>query len=106
MTDPNPDTQKLLEDLRALVEDAERVMAAATGATAAAGSERLGEIRSRAEESLHAVRSRLQALEGNVAARAREATREAEGYVRDNPWTAVGVAAGIGLLLGVLIARR
>jgi ElaB/YqjD/DUF883 family membrane-anchored ribosome-binding protein len=31
---------------------------------------------------------------------------EAEEYVRGNPWQAIGIAAGIGLVLGVLMSRR
>ena len=27
-------------------------------------------------------------------------------YVHENPWRAVGIAAGVGLLLGLLIGRR
>ena len=31
---------------------------------------------------------------------------DANEFVRDNPWQAVGIAAGIGLVLGLLISRR
>jgi ElaB/YqjD/DUF883 family membrane-anchored ribosome-binding protein len=31
---------------------------------------------------------------------------DADQYVRSNPWQAVAVAAGVGLLLGVLVSRR
>jgi len=37
---------------------------------------------------------------------AREMADATEEYVRDNPWQSVGVAAGVGLLIGLLIARR
>ena len=32
--------------------------------------------------------------------------RDASRYVRDNPWQSIGIAAGVGLLLGLLIGRR
>ena len=38
--------------------------------------------------------------------KARVLTRQVDGYVRDNPWTIIGVAAGIGLLLGLLMRRK
>jgi len=38
--------------------------------------------------------------------KARNAAKDAERYVRDNPWQSVGLAAGIGLIIGVLISRR
>ena len=41
-----------------------------------------------------------------VAADDKEAARDADGYVREHPWQAVGIAAGVGLLLGILISRR
>ncbi|EBH8237750.1 DUF883 family protein, partial [Salmonella enterica subsp. enterica serovar Agona str. SL483] len=27
-------------------------------------------------------------------------------YVRENPWTGVGIGAAVGLVLGVLLTRR
>jgi ElaB/YqjD/DUF883 family membrane-anchored ribosome-binding protein len=38
--------------------------------------------------------------------RARAAMRATDEYVHDNPWQALGVAAGVGFLLGYLIGRR
>jgi len=35
-----------------------------------------------------------------------EAVKATETYVRENPWQSVGIAAGIGLVLGLLISRR
>lgn len=34
------------------------------------------------------------------------AAKAADDYVRANPWAAVGLAAALGLLLGILVARR
>jgi ElaB/YqjD/DUF883 family membrane-anchored ribosome-binding protein len=38
--------------------------------------------------------------------RAREVAQAADEYVRENPWQSVGIAAGIGLVVGMLLARR
>ena len=62
--------------------------------------------RARAAESLRQARERLQSLEGEMLVRARDAARETDRYVRDNPWQSLGIAASVGLLLGLLIARR
>jgi ElaB/YqjD/DUF883 family membrane-anchored ribosome-binding protein len=44
---------------------------------------------------------------GHLAAQqTREAAKAADDYVRENPWTAVGIAAGVGILIGVLINRK
>ena len=45
-------------------------------------------------------------LEAEALKHARVLAGEADEYVRGNPWQAVGIAAGIGLLLGVLMMRR
>ena len=55
---------------------------------------------------LHPGKEQQQAGEQEVLTRAKEAARDADGYVREHPWQAVGIAAGVGLLLGILISRR
>jgi len=96
------DADKLMEEMRAVVEHAEALLHATAG-QAGAG---IGDARARAEDSLKAARARLASIEDDISVRAREAAQQADRYVHDNPWTAIGVAAGVGLLLGVLIARR
>ncbi|HEX9182287.1 MAG TPA: DUF883 family protein [Burkholderiales bacterium] len=95
-------TEKLMRDLRAVVVDAEELLKA----TAAQTGERVDKVRAKAEESLRTARNRLQEMGDNAQAQAREAAREVEQQVRENPWTAVGIAAGVGLVLGILIGRR
>jgi ElaB/YqjD/DUF883 family membrane-anchored ribosome-binding protein len=60
----------------------------------------------RATESLRQARDRLQSMEQELVAQARDAARETDRYVRQNPWQSIGIAAGVGLLIGVLIGRR
>jgi ElaB/YqjD/DUF883 family membrane-anchored ribosome-binding protein len=45
-------------------------------------------------------------MEQELVAQARDAARETDRYVRQNPWQSIGIAAGVGLLIGVLIGRR
>jgi ElaB/YqjD/DUF883 family membrane-anchored ribosome-binding protein len=45
-------------------------------------------------------------LEGAMADKAKAVARATDDYVHDNPWKAVGIAAGIGLFAGLLIGRR
>jgi ElaB/YqjD/DUF883 family membrane-anchored ribosome-binding protein len=40
-----------------------------------------------------------------ITDKSKEAAQATEAYVRENPWNAVGIAAGIGLILGLLIRR-
>ncbi|MEZ5458187.1 MAG: DUF883 family protein [Steroidobacteraceae bacterium] len=95
-------TDRLLDDLRQVVEDTEALLRA----TAGQAGERAQEARSRAEDSLKAARARLEGLEQEVVTRARDAAHEADRYVHANPWQSIGVAAGVAFLLGLLVSRR
>lgn len=95
-------SEKLLHDLQTVVEDAEALLQA----TAAQTGERIEGIRSRATESLKQARSRLHEVEDEALEQVREVAASTDEYVQANPWQAVGVAAGVGLLIGLLISRR
>ena len=58
------------------------------------------------EAALDSARARLKAMQGSAAEMGEEAVKATETYVRDNPWQAIGIAAGVGLVLGLLISRR
>ena len=90
--------EQLLDDLTAVVRDAEGLLKA----TASQTGEKVAEVRARAEESVRQAKARLAGFEEQ----AREAAGEADKLVRANPWQAVGVAAAVGLVLGLLISRR
>jgi ElaB/YqjD/DUF883 family membrane-anchored ribosome-binding protein len=93
---------KLVEDLHAVIRDAESLLKA----TAAQTGEKLQEARARAEETVRQAKDRLADIEEDALQRARALADDAEVFVREKPWHAVGIAAGIGLVLGILISRR
>jgi ElaB/YqjD/DUF883 family membrane-anchored ribosome-binding protein len=95
-------TDKLMQDLRTVVEDAEALLKA----TAGQAGEKMDQARARAEESLRRAKMRLQDAGLEVEARARAAAQAADDYVHDKPWQSIGMAAGIGFLIGYLIGRR
>jgi ElaB/YqjD/DUF883 family membrane-anchored ribosome-binding protein len=95
-------TDQLVSDLKAVMTDAEALLKATSTQT----GDRIQEVRARAEQSLREARVRLGEVEEQALRRAREMADATEEYVRDNPWRSVGVAAGVGLLLGLLISRR
>ena len=101
MTEP-VSADKLLEDLQLLVRDAEALLKA----TATQTGERIEEVRARTEESLRATKERLAQMEDETLERAREVATAADEYVRENAWQSVGIAAGVGLLIGLLLRRR
>jgi ElaB/YqjD/DUF883 family membrane-anchored ribosome-binding protein len=93
---------QLLDDLTAVIRDAENLLRA----TAAQTGEKVDEMRARAEESLRMAKERLSGIEEETLKHARVLAGEADEYVRGNPWQAVGIAAGVGLVLGLLMSRR
>jgi ElaB/YqjD/DUF883 family membrane-anchored ribosome-binding protein len=95
-------TDKLLDDLRRVVEDTEALLAA----TAGQAGERARDARTRAEDSLRQARDRLKGLEKEVVGRARDAARDTDRYVHENPWQSIGIAAGVAFVLGLLLSRR
>jgi ElaB/YqjD/DUF883 family membrane-anchored ribosome-binding protein len=95
-------TDKLMHDLRLVVEDAEDLIKA----TASQGGEKVSAARAKAEESIRAARARLVESGEQLAARAQAAVQATDKYARENTWTAVGTGAGLGFLVGYLIARR
>jgi ElaB/YqjD/DUF883 family membrane-anchored ribosome-binding protein len=88
-------TEKLLADLRIVVGDAEELLKATAGQAGA----KVDEARARAQESLRAARARLE--QAGAAG-----VHEIDAQLRANPWAGVGIAAGVGLVIGVLLARR
>ncbi len=90
--------EKLAEELRALVSEAEALLRNSTETVSAAGAAG----REQAEATIADLRKRLTSLERQVKARA----REVDDYVHDNPWQAVAMAGGVALLLGLIMGRR
>lgn len=95
-------TDKLVQDLRTLVADAEELVKA----TAAETGERIKAARVRLEGNLRVARARLSDAEQMLIEKSRVAAAATDRFAHDNPWTVAGIAAGLGLLLGLLIARR
>ena len=93
---------KLMTDLRTVIADAEEVLKV-TADQASAGA---SELRVRMQERMHQAKIRLQDLQDSAVARARAAGHAADDYVHDHPWKAIGAAAGLGMIIGLLIGRR
>ena len=64
------------------------------------------ETRARFDDTLRTAKSDLRKLEDSFIARSRDAAESANVYVRDNPWKSVGLGAALGVVVGLLIARK
>ena len=101
-TNADVTTDQLLADLKTIMNDAEALLRATSSQT----GEKIQEVRARAEQSLRQAKERLSSIEDEALRRAREVADATDEYVRENPWQSVGIAAGVGLLVGLLLARR
>jgi len=95
-------TEKLKKELRAVVADVEELLKI----TANQAGEKIGEIRSKAAESLKSAKARLAQEEAVLKIKASSAAKTTDEYVRANPWKAVGIGALAGFILGILTTRR
>lgn len=94
--------EKLVADLKVVVADTEELLRA----TAGQAGEKVAEIRGRLQEHLANAKASLAEAQAVVIDRAKQVGRATDDYVHDNPWRSVGVAAGIGFIVGLLIGRR
>ncbi|TAM39599.1 MAG: DUF883 domain-containing protein [Burkholderiaceae bacterium] len=100
LTGANKD--KLIDDVRVVISDAEELLRV----TAGQASEGAAALRGRIEAGLKKTRVDLARLQDAAVVKAKAAGRVTDDFVNDNPWKSVGVAAGIGLVVGLLIGRR
>ncbi len=91
---------KLVEDVKILSKDVQDLLKA----TASVVGERAAEARTKVEASLKVAQEKLDSARETAKARSREAALATHEYVQENPWNAVGVAAGVGLLIGLVLA--
>ena len=94
--------EKLVSDMKVVVSDAEEILRA----TAGVAGEKVGDLRERIIDRLRDAKVRIADAEEMLVDRTKAAARATDDYVNDNPWRAVGIAAGVGLLLGIIIGRR
>ena len=90
--------EQLVKDLKAVVRDAEELVKA----TAGQAGEKLTEVRGRLAAALESAKGTCHELEDKTVA----AAKATDCCIRQHPYESIGVAFGVGLLIGVLIRRR
>jgi ElaB/YqjD/DUF883 family membrane-anchored ribosome-binding protein len=88
-------SEKLTGDLKNVVKESEELLAAMAGEKAEAIREQLGELVESAREACC-----------KLEAKAKAGIESADHSVRKHPYEAIGVAAAVGLIVGVLLARK
>ena len=94
--------ERLVDDVAAVLAEAEEMLKRAATET----GDKARDLRSQVETKLLRAKLRLQEIEGEAVDRAKAAARATDDYVHDHPWQAIGIAAAIGVAVGLLMNRR
>lgn len=89
-------------DLKALVRDAQALFDEA----ASAGGAKAEELRSKGMKMLDHALTRAHDLQEAAVQKGRKIAHDTDDYVHEHPWRAIGIAGAVGVLIGMLIARR
>jgi ElaB/YqjD/DUF883 family membrane-anchored ribosome-binding protein len=89
-------------DMKSLVKDAQELFREATSAT----GEKAEELRNKGLSLLDAALTKAHDLQVAAIETGKEVVETADDYVQENPWRAVAISAGVGLLVGYLIGRK
>jgi len=93
---------RLVDDFKRVIRDAEALLKATADQT----GDNIKAVRGRAEETLREAKVKLQDLQNGLLDRTKAAYHATDEIVHENPWQAIGVAAAVGFLLGILTGRR
>ncbi|HEX2604244.1 MAG TPA: DUF883 family protein [Oxalicibacterium sp.] len=89
-------------DIRTLVKDAQELFREATTVT----GEKADELRNRGLQLLDSAMGKAQEVQAAALETGKELAAQTDDYVRENPWRAVAISAGVGLVIGMLISRK
>jgi ElaB/YqjD/DUF883 family membrane-anchored ribosome-binding protein len=98
----NAPSENLVTDFRILMTDVEELAKATVGQS----GEKLADLRERVKQASANLKPRLAQLEAQLNEKTKAAVAATDNYVHERPWTAIGLATGIGLIIGLLIGRR
>ena len=95
-------SERVVSDVKVLISDTEDLLKA----TASQAGEKVAEIRTRAQNAANNLKPQLVKIETAVVDKAKATCTATDAYIHENPWMAIGVLAGVGLVIGLLIGRR
>nr|WP_324257965.1 DUF883 family protein [Cellvibrio fontiphilus] len=93
---------RIAQEFQHFVADIEDLINATTGLT----GEDLLRAKTKLNQRINAAKESVTELGDTVANRARKTAETTNSYVHEKPWSAIGVSAAVGVLLGYLLARR
>ena len=101
-TDASSQQDNLLDEFQALVSDTEKLLQH----SASLAGEQADHLREDIRNSLTRARETLKRAETGLREQGKVAVDATEEYVHKHPWQALGLAAAIGALIGLLLSRR
>ena len=101
-TSLNSNMNAVQTDVKTLVKDAQALLTAAAALT----GEKAEEMRGRGMAMLDVALGKANQVQGQALVKGKELAHTADVYVKDNPWRTVAAAAGVGLLVGVILGRK
>ena len=93
---------QLLSDLKTVVQDAEAWLRHSGHLT----GEEFKVAKAKFERTLVKAKEDIIRLEEAAVEKAKVAAKATDEYVKENPWKAVGLGTAIGVVIGMLIARK
>lgn len=99
---PDRTTEQASHHLRHMVDEFDNFLKSA----ADTGDQRFDAVRARMTTQVQQMRQQLDQLNEAAAVRLKRAAQQADQTVHDHPYSAMGLAAAAGLLVGFLAARR
>jgi ElaB/YqjD/DUF883 family membrane-anchored ribosome-binding protein len=94
--------ERLLADLKAIAADAEALL----HATQNDMSEKARETRARLASALDKAKANYQDVKAEAFDTAEEVLSKADKTIRAHPYEAIGIALGVGILLGALLRQK
>ncbi len=94
--------EKLMSDLQVVIGDAEALLRMTSDEIGEGASD----LRGRIMDRMNQAKIELAHLQQAAVARVKEAGHATDEFVHENPWKSIGIAAGAGLVIGLLIGRR
>lgn len=99
VTNPNA---PLGRDIQNVVSDAQELLKTVQSE----GASKLAEVKSKVNDQVDVAKQKFGEIQQTVQDGAKLALDETDAYVRANPWTAIGIGAAVGAVIGYLAARR
>jgi ElaB/YqjD/DUF883 family membrane-anchored ribosome-binding protein len=93
---------KLVRDVKEVISDAESLIRL----TADDLGDKAKDARAKLADRLETAKGRLHDAEGVIREKATASAKEADRVVREHPYESLGVAFGVGLLVGILLNRK